>query len=143
MTTETSHPRFAELVGALTLATDLAAGLAPETALRVCMLAVEIGKGLGLRREALVDLHDTALLRFIGCTSYAHETARVGGGDDLGLLRDLTLIDGARIPAAIKHVITHAGRGRAAFACVVLALVALAAAFSRRRATLSARARAR
>ncbi|HEY7269001.1 MAG TPA: HD domain-containing phosphohydrolase, partial [Dehalococcoidia bacterium] len=86
-------PRLAELVGGLSLATDLGAGLGMETALRTCLLAVELGRGLGVQGEALRDVYYTALLRFIGCTAYAHETAAQFGGDDLALLGALAPID--------------------------------------------------
>src|SRR5207247_9528854 len=78
-----AQPRLAELVGALSLATDLAAGLAYETALRTCLLAVRLGRALGVRGEALRDIYYTGLLRFVGCTAFAHETAARFGVDDL------------------------------------------------------------
>src|SRR5947209_7033297 len=88
--------RLAELIGALSLATDVAAGLAYETALRTSLLAVSLGRELGLSGEALRDLYYTGLLRFVGCTAFAHETARsFGAGDDMGLLRALTPADTA------------------------------------------------
>ena len=44
-----AQPRLAEPVGALSLATDLAAGLAFETAHRTCLLAVRLGRTLGVQ----------------------------------------------------------------------------------------------
>ena len=99
------EPRLAELVGGLSLATDLAAGLGLETALRTCVLAVEIGRELGAGGSELKDIYYTALLRFIGCTAFAHETARVGAGDDLGLLRALTPADGASVANVLGYAI--------------------------------------
>jgi hypothetical protein len=84
------QPRLADLVGALSLATDLAAGLAYETALRTCLLAVRLGSALGVRGEALRDVYYTGLLRFIGCTAYTHETAARFVTDDMALLGALT-----------------------------------------------------
>ena len=89
------QPRLAELVGALSLATDLAAGLAYETALRTCLLAVRLGRALGVQGEALRDVYYTGLLRFVGCTAFAHETAARFGVDDLALLRALIPADTA------------------------------------------------
>src|SRR5262245_39992304 len=88
-----SPPRLAELVGALSLATDLAAGLAYETALRTCLLAVRLGRVVGVQGAALQDVYYTGLLRFVGCTAYAHETAARFGGDDMALLGALTPAD--------------------------------------------------
>jgi HD-GYP domain-containing protein (c-di-GMP phosphodiesterase class II) len=67
-----------------------------ETALRTCLLAVELAHELGLKGEALRDVYYTALLRFVGCTAYAHETAALYGGDDQSFLRSLSPVDGAR-----------------------------------------------
>src|SRR5437867_5794737 len=90
-----AQPRLAELVGALSLATDLAAGLAYETALRTCLLAVRLGRALGVQGDALRDVYYTGLLRFVGCTAFAHETAARFGVDDLALLRALIPADTA------------------------------------------------
>src|SRR5262245_38275685 len=79
--------RLAELIGGLSFATDLGAGLGAETALRTCLLAVHLGREIGVKGEELRDVYYTGLLRFIGCTAYAHETASQFGGDDLAFLR--------------------------------------------------------
>ena len=108
-------PRLAELIGSLSLATDLAAGLGPETALRTALLAVRTGAALGLRDAALADVFYTALLRFIGCTAFAHEMAwRYGGGDDLGLIGALAPADVARPTDIVRLVVQHAGKGMGA-----------------------------
>ena len=40
--------RVAEVLAALSLATDLARGHPPEEAMRACLLAVHVGRALGL-----------------------------------------------------------------------------------------------
>jgi HD-GYP domain-containing protein (c-di-GMP phosphodiesterase class II) len=91
-----ASPRLAELIGGLSLATDLAAGLGLESALRTSVLAVGIARETGIRGAELSDVYYTALLRFIGCTAFAHETAwTIGGGDDQGTLRALSPLDTA------------------------------------------------
>ncbi len=57
--------------------------LADETALRTCVLATRIGSLVGIAGESLADVYYAALLRFIGCTAYAHETAWRGFVDSL------------------------------------------------------------
>jgi putative nucleotidyltransferase with HDIG domain len=104
-------PRLAELVGALSLATDLAGGLGYETALRTALIAARLGDLLGLRGDAHRDLYYTGLLRFIGCTAFAYETARVGGGDDMGLLRQMTPADAGHPVDLLRTIITRAGCG--------------------------------
>jgi HD-GYP domain-containing protein (c-di-GMP phosphodiesterase class II) len=108
---ENQQPRLAELVGSLSLATDVAAGLALETALRTSLLAVQLGRELNLRGQALADVYYTGLLRFIGCTAFAHETAKYGAGDDQGLLRTLTPVDTGRPIGVVGRIIGGAGQG--------------------------------
>ncbi|MGH2616270.1 MAG: HD domain-containing phosphohydrolase, partial [Thermomicrobiales bacterium] len=75
--------RLAELVAALSLATDLGMGQPMEQALRSCLLAVTAGRELGLGDSNLCNVYYLALLRFIGCTSDAHEQAALVGGDEI------------------------------------------------------------
>ena len=86
--------RLTELVAALSLATDLVMGQPLEHALRTCRLAVTLANHLGLDAATAADVHYVALLRFLGCTADAPETAhlrrrwgqpRVHGRDVTGL----------------------------------------------------------
>src|SRR3954452_2844938 len=94
--------RLAELIGALSLATDIGAGLGMETALRTCWLAVELGRSLGVKGDDLRDVYYTALLRFIGCTAYAHETAALYGGDYLSILHAFAPADQVKAADVFK-----------------------------------------
>jgi HD-GYP domain-containing protein (c-di-GMP phosphodiesterase class II) len=105
--------RLCEIVGSLSLATEHAAGVAPETASRAAILAVAIAEDLGVEGDDLSDLYYAALLRYIGCTSYAHETSWYGAGDDIGLLRELGPNDGT-LPDIAKRIVRGAGRGTGA-----------------------------
>jgi hypothetical protein len=64
--------RLAELVGALSLATDLGMGQPLEQAVRTCLMALGIGARLGLQPGELSDVFYVTLLRFLGCTADAH-----------------------------------------------------------------------
>jgi HD-GYP domain-containing protein (c-di-GMP phosphodiesterase class II) len=77
-----SQPRLAELLASLSLATDLGTAFPLEKALRNTLLAVGIGRELGLPGQALSDVYYMAMLRFLGCTAFAHELAAAFGGDD-------------------------------------------------------------
>jgi len=77
--------RLAELLAALSLATDLGMGQPLEQALRTCLIALDLGEQLGLSTEELSDVYYVALLRFLGCTADAHEFAEIVGGDDVGV----------------------------------------------------------
>src|SRR3954449_96983 len=65
--------RLAPLLGALSLATDLGAGNPAESALRTAVIAERLGERLGLAGDALADVYYTALLRYLGCSGFAHE----------------------------------------------------------------------
>ncbi len=100
--------RLAELLGSLSLATDIAAGLGAETALRTAVYAVRLAGAAGLQGFELADTYYAGLLRFIGCTAYSHEMAwRYGAGDDLGILRALNPTD-VRQPG---RLLAQAARG--------------------------------
>jgi HD-GYP domain-containing protein (c-di-GMP phosphodiesterase class II) len=83
MTAGGERVRLAEPVAALSLATDLGMGQPLEQALGACLLAVAAGTELGLDGATRSDVYYLALLRFIGCTSDAHEQAALVGGDEI------------------------------------------------------------
>lgn len=89
---ETQDIRLAELLAALSMATDLAMAFPPETALRTCMLGVQIGRELRLSEQQLEELFYVALLRHIGCTAFSHEEGIVVG-DDNAMRGEFTGID--------------------------------------------------
>ena len=64
-------------MGALSLATDAAAGFAPETAVRTSVIAVRLGRAAGLSPDELRDCYYAGLLRYLGCTGYAHEVSEM------------------------------------------------------------------
>jgi HD-GYP domain-containing protein (c-di-GMP phosphodiesterase class II) len=90
--------RLAELLASVSLATDLATGQPPGHALRTCTIATALAEALGCAPDDVRTVHQFALLRFLGCTSDAAETAAVVGGDDLA------------INAAMAPVIMGSGR---------------------------------
>ena len=75
--------RLAELMAAISLATDLGMDQPMEQALRTCLIAVSLGNRLGLTGEELSEVYYVALLRFLGCTADAHESAAMVGGDEI------------------------------------------------------------
>ncbi|MSU90748.1 hypothetical protein GE300_14185 [Rhodobacteraceae bacterium 2CG4] len=85
--------RLAEILGALSLATDLSAGNPPGTSLSATVIAVRIGHRMGLSPEDLSALYYAGLLRFIGCTSTSSETAEIALGDELTGYLALTRAD--------------------------------------------------
>jgi HD-GYP domain-containing protein (c-di-GMP phosphodiesterase class II) len=85
--TKTTDLRLAELMAAISLATDLQHGYPLETGLRRTLLAVELARELGLEGQELSDVYYTALLEQLGCTGGAYELAAFVGGDEIAVLR--------------------------------------------------------
>ena len=73
--------RLGELLSALSLATDLGNGMPLEKTMRTCLLAVSVGRRLGLDGQDLSDAFYATLLRSIGCTAFASEEAAAYGDD--------------------------------------------------------------
>lgn len=76
--------RVADLLAGLSRLADLGFGLPAGTASRSCVLAVALGRSLGLPEHTVRAAFHTSLLHHVGCTGYAHETARAFG-DELAL----------------------------------------------------------
>src|SRR6516162_1253827 len=90
--TTTAPLRLAELVAALSLATDLGSGQPMEHALRTCLLAIELGGELGVGEQERGDVYYVALLRAIGCVSDAHRVA-ARFGDEILANAQISLLD--------------------------------------------------
>jgi hypothetical protein len=78
---EAGGVRLGELLAALSLAGDLANGMPLEKTMRSCLLAVSIGRELGVADHVLSDTFYVTLLRAIGCTAFASEEAAAYGDD--------------------------------------------------------------
>lgn len=74
--------RLSEILGGLSLATDLGTGRPLGHGLRSCLLAVDAANTMGLDDEAIRTVHHMSLLRFLGCTADSAETAESFGGND-------------------------------------------------------------
>lgn len=90
-----SGVRLAELMAALSIATDLGMGQPLETALCSCVVAMRLGEALGLDDETLRDVYYQALLRYIGCNADAYALAALMG-DELALRHDFAAVDAGR-----------------------------------------------
>lgn len=105
--------RLAELVAALSLATDLGMGQPLEHALCSCILAVRLGELLGLGEEELREVYYLALLHHIGCTADTYRMAALFG-DELTLRTDAATVDTTRAVEAISmvmHTIRRSNEG--------------------------------
>lgn len=85
--------RLAEPLAALSLATDLAVGLPPESALAATVLAVRMGETCGISTDELKATYYASLTRFLGCTVTAAEEASLALGEDQALNYALSVCD--------------------------------------------------
>lgn len=103
--------RAAEVVGAMSIATDLGTGQPLEHALRTAILAVRIGDLAELSPSEQVDAYYISLLHSFGCTSDATEQTELFG-DDIGPRAKFALVDGGNpeeVAAFLRDVV---GQGR-------------------------------
>jgi HD-GYP domain-containing protein (c-di-GMP phosphodiesterase class II) len=104
--------RAAEVVGALSIATDLGTGQPLEHALRSAVLAVRLGELAGASAQELVDTYYIALLHASGCTSNGHEATQLFG-DDIAHRAAFFLIDPTKPAEVLAFYQAHVGAGRA------------------------------
>lgn len=103
--------RQAELVAALSLATDFGTGQPLNHALRTCVLATHFGAELGFDVAELRDVYYVALLRGAGCVA---DSARVAArfGDEIAANVAISQVDTADMRAALGLIFRHAGAGK-------------------------------
>ena len=89
-----------------------------ETSLRTCSMAARIARCLGLEDVGVADAYYTALLRHLGCTSFAHEAAGSAAGDDHDFLRTFEAVDPIDRFAIAKRMVSTLARGKGAGARV-------------------------
>jgi HD-GYP domain-containing protein (c-di-GMP phosphodiesterase class II) len=103
--------RAAELVGVLSLATDLGTGQPLEHALRSAVLAVRLGELAGASAEELTETYYVALLHASGCTSNGHEATQLYG-DDIAHRAAFYLIDPTNPAEVLAFYKAYVGAGR-------------------------------
>jgi len=103
--------RTAEVVGALSIATDLGTGQPLEHALRTAVLAVRLGELAGASAQELADTYYVALLHASGCTSNGHEATQLYG-DDIDHRAAFYLIDTTNREEVLAFYKAHVGAGR-------------------------------
>jgi HD-GYP domain-containing protein (c-di-GMP phosphodiesterase class II) len=75
-----------ELLASLSLATDLGTGQPMGHGLSTSLLAMSLAREMGCDSTQLRHVQQVALIRFLGCTSDAAETARMAGDDELSFM---------------------------------------------------------
>lgn len=86
--------RLAELLGGLSIAEDVVNGFPHGKVVRTALLAAELARAAGLGAPIVRDALYTTLLRFLGCTGFAHEEASLyGAGDDHSVRNVMAFVD--------------------------------------------------
>jgi putative nucleotidyltransferase with HDIG domain len=104
--------RLADLLAALSVATDLGMGQEPEKAVRSCLVATHLAREMGLPERDVHDVYWCTLLQHLGCTAPAHETAALFG-DELAGLRQAERTDVRRTGEGLAFL-AAVGRGTGA-----------------------------
>jgi HD-GYP domain-containing protein (c-di-GMP phosphodiesterase class II) len=103
--------RAAEVIGAMSMATDLGTGQPLEHALRTAILSVRLGDLAGLAPTELVDAYYISLLHSFGCTSDAPEQTELFG-DDIEPRAKFALVDGGDFEALGAFLADVVGQGQ-------------------------------
>jgi HD-GYP domain-containing protein (c-di-GMP phosphodiesterase class II) len=104
--------RRAELMAALSLATDLGMGQPMEFALCSCILVIRLANRCGYSDEALSEVYYQSLLRYIGCNSETDWLASIVG-DEQFLRADFARIDNASLNAVTNTFVSAIRRANA------------------------------
>ena len=107
-----SGVRLAEIVAALSLATDLGIGQPLEFALASCIVAMRLGDALGYSEDALREIYYQSLLRYIGCNVDTHLLASLVG-DEFAFRADFALIDNGNNAEALRLMLRYIRRANA------------------------------
>ena len=78
--------RLADVLGGLSVVSDMGYGLPPETAMRACLVGTGLARNMDLSEEEVGHVFHVSLLLHVGCIAFSHETA-VLFGDDLAVNR--------------------------------------------------------
>ncbi|MBX7083981.1 MAG: LuxR C-terminal-related transcriptional regulator [Nannocystaceae bacterium] len=109
--------RLAALLGGLSVACDLANDFPPGKAMRTAVFATALARAAGLQADEIADVYYASLLRYLGCTGFAHEeTVYFGAGDDRLLRNVMCMADAADPLRTLGAIVARLGRGAPALA---------------------------
>jgi HD-GYP domain-containing protein (c-di-GMP phosphodiesterase class II) len=107
--------RLTELLGVLSLGTDLGMGHPMEHAIRQSLLAVRLAERAGLDEEQRAVVYYSSLVAWVGCHVDAYEQAK-WFGDDRAFKADARDVDLGRPLESASYVLRHLGAGQSASA---------------------------
>jgi HD-GYP domain-containing protein (c-di-GMP phosphodiesterase class II) len=106
-----SGTRLTELLGALSLGSDLGMGHPMEHALRQTFLAVRLAERAGIDPAARREVAHSSLLAWVGCHIDAYEQAR-WFGDDRSMKHDIRTVDLGKPLQSAAFLLGRLGTGR-------------------------------
>lgn len=106
-----SRVRQAEVIMALSLATDLGTGRPMEWAMRSALLGVRLGADLGLSDEDLRATYYCTLLMYVGCTSEIDLALQMFGDDPASVIASVDFVDQGDPQAMRTWMHAHFGAG--------------------------------
>ena len=109
MTSAGQGVRLAELVAALSLATDLGLGQPQEHIIRQTLIALRMAELEGLSDDERTAIFYVSLLAWVGCVADAHEMGK-WFGDDGKVRSDSYLVD-LTGPVMMRFMLGHVGGG--------------------------------
>ncbi len=98
---------LADVLAALSLATDLGLGQPAEHMQRSSRIALRLGRRLGLDGEGRCRLHDVSLLTYVACPVYGDDVS-TSFGDDIAFRAGVPDVDLAGMPAVV-YMLRRAG----------------------------------
>ena len=96
----------AEIVGALSIATDVGMSLPLETGLRICRLALALAEQAGIDESQRDRIYYVALLRHVGCTAEVHSFSAIVG-DELSFHDGASRMDATSPKAMAAFTLRH------------------------------------
>jgi HD-GYP domain-containing protein (c-di-GMP phosphodiesterase class II) len=102
--------RLAELIAALSLATDLGLGLPQEHVLRQCRIALGLAERVGVDETERAAVYYVALLAWVGCTADSYELSGQFG-DEIAFRAAAHEVDLAGLPL-MGFMLRRVGDGR-------------------------------
>jgi len=104
--------RTVDLLGAFSLASDLAMGLQAEHGARSCYIGMHIAQEMELSVEQRTDLYYAELLKDAGCTTWTRQLASSWLVDELAAKRDLQFFRDNRNPLdVVSWLVNHVAAG--------------------------------
>jgi putative nucleotidyltransferase with HDIG domain len=104
--------RMAEVIGALSLAIDIASGQTLAHSQRSAYIAMRLVDALGIEDNVKSDVLYGSLLSDVGCTYTSPKWAYLLQGSELELAKDIYLVDPRDVPQMFKSVWRAVAPGR-------------------------------